>query len=213
VAADPEKRADTSAETILQVLETLSAESRRRQAQGLRGRLRAKRIFLALATIAVLVFGALSILVMSGEIHLRVLHASVSTASDSGTSPGSSVADEPARRPLRPAASQATVGSRPILTTAPSVERKATPASAMLLRLTAVRGPSWIEARRGGPTGAALYAGTLSQGSLLRLRGRRVWVRFGALGNLDILLDGKPVRLLHTGTVEAVFTPKGVSAR
>jgi hypothetical protein len=36
-----------------------------------------------------------------------------------------------------------------------------------------------------------------------------VWVRFGAASYLDLALDGKPVRLSHFGTVDALFTRAG----
>jgi hypothetical protein len=52
----------------------------------------------------------------------------------------------------------------------------------------------------------------VAQGGTLRLRAPRVWVTFGALANLDLRLNGEPVSLVHTGTVEAVFTAKGVQA-
>jgi hypothetical protein len=76
--------------------------------------------------------------------------------------------------------------------------------------MVAARGSSWIEARRGSATGQQLYAGTLAQGKVLRLQGQRLWVRFGALAYVDLRLDGKPVGLVHTGTVNALFTPSGI---
>ena len=80
----------------------------------------------------------------------------------------------------------------------------------MTLLVVAARGSSWIEARRGSATGQQFYAGTLAQGKDLRLQGRRFWVRFGALANLDLRLDGKPVQLVHTGTVNALFMRGGI---
>jgi hypothetical protein len=56
-----------------------------------------------------------------------------------------------------------------------------------------------------------VYAGTLAQGKDLRLQGERLWVRFGALAYLDLRLDGKPVVLAHTGTVNALFARSGVA--
>jgi hypothetical protein len=78
------------------------------------------------------------------------------------------------------------------------------------LVVIAARGSSWIEARRHGRTGRELYLGTLAPGGQLRLHGERVWVRFGALANVDLRLNGKPVRPVHTGTVDALFTASGL---
>jgi hypothetical protein len=62
---------------------------------------------------------------------------------------------------------------------------------------------SWVEARRGSPTGKLLYSGVVVPGHRLHLRGRTVWARFGAASNLSITVDGHPVTLF--GTYDKTF--------
>lgn len=62
---------------------------------------------------------------------------------------------------------------------------------------------SWLEARRGSQTGRVLYSGLVEPGRRVHLRGRVIWTRFGAAGNLDITVDGRPVTL--TGTYDKTF--------
>lgn len=74
------------------------------------------------------------------------------------------------------------------------------------LRVAAERaGGSWIEARRGSRAGRILFAGVLVPGRRLHLRAPRLWVRFGAAGNLSITQDGKLVPL--RGTYDKLFRP------
>jgi hypothetical protein len=48
-----------------------------------------------------------------------------------------------------------------------------------------------------------LFTGELAPGRVLRLRGQRLWARFGAARNLTITADGRPVEF--SGTIEHVF--------
>ena len=61
-------------------------------------------------------------------------------------------------------------------------------------------------------TGDVVYAGIVSRGASVTVKGGQLWIRFGAVGNLDLVLNGKPVRPTHTGTVDAVVTPNGLGA-
>jgi hypothetical protein len=101
-----------------------------------------------------------------------------------------------ARVAVRPAPAQAVEKPQPVYP------------ESMELLVVAARGSCWIEARRQSATGQQLYAGTLARGKHLRLEGKRIWVRFGALANVDLRIDGKPVRLVHTGTVDALFASR-----
>ena len=72
----------------------------------------------------------------------------------------------------------------------------------------ASRGDSWVEARADSATGEELYAGVLVQGRSVRLTAGRVWLRLGAAANVDVRVNGKPVREL-SGTVAVLLTPGG----
>jgi hypothetical protein len=84
------------------------------------------------------------------------------------------------------------------------------PPSTVTLRVTASRGDCWVLARAGSRSGRVLYAAIVRRGTTIALHGSRLWVRFGAVGNLDLVLNGQQVRLRHTGTVDALLTPAGV---
>jgi RodZ C-terminal domain len=74
------------------------------------------------------------------------------------------------------------------------------------LRIAAHGNGSWIEVRRRSASGPRLYEATLASGQRLHFRGARLWVRFGAAGNLSITADGRQVRL--SGTEAKVFVPQ-----
>ncbi len=78
------------------------------------------------------------------------------------------------------------------------------------LTVEAVRGDSWVELRVGSSSGRILYSGILARGESMSGKGSRLWARFGSVGNLDLRLNGKPVRTAHSGTVNALVTPSGL---
>ncbi len=51
---------------------------------------------------------------------------------------------------------------------------------------TAARGDSWFQARAGSFGGRVLYEGKLPQGETVRLRSRRLWIRFGGASYIDL---------------------------
>jgi cytoskeleton protein RodZ len=59
------------------------------------------------------------------------------------------------------------------------------PVSHPALVIRATSGPCWLLVRRGGPTGAVLYEGTLEQGNAKSFA-PRVWVRLGAPWNVVV---------------------------
>jgi hypothetical protein len=205
----PAQDRDTSAESYLRVLSTLTEEARRRRARAVRIRLRTKKASLACAVLVLLAFMALSVLVLSGFINVRVLHVRLSGSPSFHPVPLR--VGEPRASPGEPARLGKTLladGPAPVRAVQ---EPRSVPSKAVtLLVVVAARGSSWIEARRGSATGRQLYAGTLAQGKVLRLQGPRLWVRFGALAYVDLRLDDKAVLLAHTGTVNALFTPAGI---
>jgi hypothetical protein len=95
----------------------------------------------------------------------------------------------------------------PVAARAPVQEPKARPA---LLTLTAARGDCWLEVRAGSGAGKLLFAGLLNEGRSLRLVKRRLWLAFGAGGNLDVTLNGRRVESFPTGTAAVTITAQGV---
>jgi uncharacterized protein DUF4115 len=79
------------------------------------------------------------------------------------------------------------------------------------LVLTAARGACWLEVRTPARTGRVLYAGTLDQGRTVAFARRRLWVAFGAGGNLDARLGGRAVRF-PSGTAAVTVTGRGVGS-
>jgi hypothetical protein len=77
---------------------------------------------------------------------------------------------------------------------------------------TAARGDSWFQARMRSFSGRVLYDGTLSRGETVRIRARRLWIRFGAAAHLDLTINGRPVRLPAFGTFDAFAGPRGLVA-
>jgi cytoskeletal protein RodZ len=87
-------------------------------------------------------------------------------------------------------------------------EKKAAPSPSQPIHvvLTAARSDSWVQIRRNDSTGRVLYDGVVSEGRSIRFVGPRFWARFGALGNFDLTVDGRPVHPSFSGTVDAVIT-------
>jgi len=118
-----------------------------------------------------------------------------------------------------PAGAAATRALRPApLALPPAQERDAGPrraaaaSPAVRLRLTAVRGDSWLEVRTGSADGAVLFSGTLTQGSTRTFRAAsRLWIRFGGASSLDADLNGRPLAL-RFGTYDMLVTPRGLAS-
>jgi len=117
-----------------------------------------------------------------------------------GGSPSKPAARPPAAKPHAPA--RKVVQAAPPATSAPQRART------VEVTIAAVRdGGSWVELRRGSPTGKVLFAGSLTPGGRkLHFSAPRLWARFGAAANLAITVDGKPLAL--QGTFDKVFTAR-----
>ena len=78
------------------------------------------------------------------------------------------------------------------------------------LYLSATHGNCWMEIRNWSQNGRPLYTGTLELGQAKFFRSHRLWINFGAPGNLSVSLDGKPVTVPGSGLATKVLvTPKG----
>ncbi len=73
------------------------------------------------------------------------------------------------------------------------------------LQLRAARGDSWAMVRVGDRTGPVVYSGIVRKGTSATVAARgKLWARFGAVANLDLVLNGKAVRPSHTGTINTL---------
>lgn len=66
------------------------------------------------------------------------------------------------------------------------------------LVVRAVGGRCWLQARRGGPTGAVIAEQTLEQGEHLRLQGQHIWLRLGAPWNVQVTRGAQRVKIAPT---------------
>ncbi len=87
---------------------------------------------------------------------------------------------------------------------------KATPLSTFAL--TAAGGDSWLQIRAGSIRGRTLYEGVLPVGETVRLKSKRLWIRFGAASHVELSIDGRRARLPAFGTFDAFAGPRGVVA-
>jgi uncharacterized protein DUF4115 len=88
----------------------------------------------------------------------------------------------------------------------------ATSPSTATLVVTAARGSCWVSVRADSATGRVLYDGIVDSGRTIRLRGSRLWVRLGSAANVDVAVNGKPVRQLPGGMVDLLATRAGVAS-
>lgn len=87
--------------------------------------------------------------------------------------------------------------------------RRPKPAKVTALVLTAARGRCWLSVHRDTAAGRTLWEGTLEQGSTVRFRGRRLWLRIGWPPALDARLDGRSLAL-PSRTATVVVTASGL---
>jgi transcriptional regulator with XRE-family HTH domain len=87
--------------------------------------------------------------------------------------------------------------------------RRRKPAKVVTLVLTAARGRCWLAVHMDTAAGRTLWEGTLEQGSTVRFRGRRLWLRIGWPPVLDARVDGRSVALPGR-TASVIVTGKGL---
>jgi RodZ C-terminal domain len=205
------------------------SSSRRRIGDGRLGR-RVLLVTLALITLgAGAVFGAL----VSGAIDLSS-GGTKTPAAARKPSPATPAQRKPpiTAKPasVTPATTTAPAATPPATTAATTTtakkqttkkKKKATTASAnhtampplLHLQLRAARGDSWAMVRVGDSTGPVVYSGIVRKGTSATVDARgKLWARFGAVANLDLVLNGKAVRPSHTGTINTFITAAGLSS-
>jgi cytoskeletal protein RodZ len=94
------------------------------------------------------------------------------------------------------AATTAAVQTTTAVTTTVAATTTAAPVShapppATTLTVSATRGDCWVEVRRTSATGEVLFSGVLPQGESRHFASHKLWLRLGAAGNVDLVVDGK----------------------
>jgi RodZ C-terminal domain len=115
-------------------------------------------------------------------------------------------------RPAPPPAPEVAPESDPILDVSPpaaallprTTERPAAVPAAQPVVVKATTGDCWLQARAGSAKGRVLYEGTLVQGTSIRFRAKRVWLRLGAASHVLVTVGGKPHEI-PTGTVDLLL--------
>jgi hypothetical protein len=80
------------------------------------------------------------------------------------------------------------------------------------LLVTAKRGASWVVVRAASATGKVLYAATLHQGETTQAAAPRLFLRLGDAGQVDVSINGHPLRQALSGTVNVILTPTGLAS-
>jgi hypothetical protein len=75
------------------------------------------------------------------------------------------------------------------------------------LRLTGVGRGTYVEVRRASPTGAVLLQGTVPQGKVEVVTGKRFWLYVRRPKGIRVTLDGKPVSLPSGKNRRVIVTP------
>lgn len=97
---------------------------------------------------------------------------------------------------------------RPATVTPPAARPET---QALKVTLVAPRGDCWVEVRERTSDGKVLYSGTLEQGDSFKAAVERLWIRFGAPQNVDLVLNGERAPV-PTGTLNVVVTRAGVAS-
>jgi len=83
---------------------------------------------------------------------------------------------------------------------------------APVITVEAARGRSWLVVRAGSSVGRVLYRGILEQGHRLRLRRRIVWAQVGAVGNVDVRIGRRRVKLGRAALTGVMLTAQSAAA-
>jgi cytoskeleton protein RodZ len=105
----------------------------------------------------------------------------------------------------------AAAAAAPTVKAKPPAKRPAAPALAPAFALiSAARGPCWLSVHTGGPHGALLFEGILSQGATKRFSlTHTIWVRMGRPNVLDMRVAGKAVAGLPAAPANFLLSRTG----
>ncbi len=79
------------------------------------------------------------------------------------------------------------------------------------LRLTGIGRGTYVEVRRASPTGVVLLQGTVPQGKVEVVTGKRFWLYVRRSRGVRVTLDGKPVSLPAGKNLRVIVTPTRTS--
>jgi cytoskeleton protein RodZ len=106
-------------------------------------------------------------------------------------------------------ANTTTAKQKPLKPAAPRYTAPAKPAT-FKLYMRAQHGNCWVDVRNWSSSGKSRFTGTVELGGQdYRYVARRLWINFGAPGNLGIVFNGKLVNITRGGAY--LFTPQGYS--
>lgn len=190
-------------ERVLETLSALNAQARARATRERRRRLRVRIVFLLLGVVVVTLLAAVDVAVWDGALDIRLGAAPRLGGRQTSTSPSPHREESRQESYGRAGSSPAAWRQRP---------SRSVHVQAVSIQLTASHGDCWILIRDRDASGPILYSGVLKKSESIRMRGSRLWIRLGASGNVELQLDGKPVQLAHTGTVDAVASSHGIQS-
>ena len=212
----------TSSDELLGTLAAVKTRAREREEQARSRRRHLRRAGIFGGIVLALALVAFNVVVWGGYIDIPLVSDAATTTASLPAAPTSkprtaTLPAGPADRPVTTAQPPAVTTARPPAVTtapAPTPTKPAAPppVRTVTLRITGARGDCWVEVRRRDRTGDVVYAGIVTRGASVTVKGTQLWIRFGAVGNLDLVLNGKPAHPTHTGTVDAVVTPQGLGA-
>jgi len=101
-----------------------------------------------------------------------------------------------------------TAARKPVRPVVPKPTKPAKPKPATFaIYMRADHGNCWVDVRNWSSSGRSRFTGTIELGQAQRFVARRLWINFGAPGNLAMALNGRPISISHGGTY--LFTPRG----
>jgi hypothetical protein len=200
---DPDDARGSSPEALLQVLSEHRQHSRRRAKRARSPGTRRRTIAVLVAVAAAALLGT-SLLIWGNFTHLGSSGHTAATGTDStpGRAATTKRREQAQTTPARAGGLDKPKHTKP---TPPPPQPKA-----IRVVLTAARNDSWVEVRTGGSTGRVLFNGVVPEGQSVHIVGRRLWARFGSLGNFDVTIDGRAVHPTLDGTVDTVITAAAI---
>jgi cytoskeleton protein RodZ len=112
------------------------------------------------------------------------------------------------REPTIPNLGTTTQAKKVLKPATPTKPVKVPPAT-FRLYLRAVNGNCWMDVRNWSQSGKPVFTGTVELGQDQRWVKRRLWINFGAPGNLAIVFNGHLVHIQRAGAYR--FSPRGFS--
>jgi hypothetical protein len=101
-----------------------------------------------------------------------------------------------------------TTTKKPVKPVVAPQPKPAKPAS-LRLYMRADHGNCWMDVRNRSSSGRSRFTGTVELGQAQFFVARRLWINFGAPGNLSIVFNRKLIKITRGGAY--VFTPRGYS--